>query len=173
MAEEDSTEVLFREVQRFRQLWLWIILLSITAVCIYAAVEQLIRGKPFGNNPATDIYLIVIVIIFGLVFPLFFYYINLTTEVRNDGLYYRFFPLHCSFQRITLGDLKAYEVRTYKPLREYGGWGIRRGAKGKAYNVKGNRGVQLKRTNGELILIGSQRPEELARALELVLKRNT
>ena len=46
MAQKDSTEVLFREVQRFRQLWLWIILLSITAVCIYAVVEQLIRGNP-------------------------------------------------------------------------------------------------------------------------------
>jgi len=171
MADKDGTEVLFREVQRFRQSWLWIIILSITAVCIYAAVEQLILGNPFGNNPAPDIYLIVIVIIFGAGFPLLFYKINLTTEVRSDGLYYRFFPLHCSFQRITPEDLAEYEVRTYKPLREYGGWGIRYGAKGKAYNVRGNRGVQLKRTSGELILIGSQRPEELAGALALVLKR--
>ena len=37
---------------------------------------------------------------------------------------------------------------------------------GKAYNVSGNRGVQLKLSTGNGLLIGSQRPEELAQAIQ-------
>jgi hypothetical protein len=37
--------------------------------------------------------------------------------------------------------------------------------KGWAYNVRGNRGVQLELANGKRILIGSQRAEELAGAI--------
>jgi len=162
--------LLYREVQHFRQVWLWILLLSIAGLAIYAMVQQLILGKPFGDNPASDTVLIIIVVIFGFGFPILFYLMNLTTEVRSDGLYYRFFPVHLSFHKIPLEDLKTYEVRTYSALKEYGGWGIRYGRKGKAYNVGGNRGVQLELSNGERILIGSQRPEELDEALDLAMR---
>ncbi len=40
------------------------------------------------------------------------------------------------------------------------------GRAGKAYNVSGNRGVQLKLSSGKGLLIGSQRPEELAQAIQ-------
>jgi len=41
--------------------------------------------------------------------------------------------------------------------------------KGKAYNVSGNRGVQLELLNGGRILIGSQKPEELVKAINLAI----
>jgi hypothetical protein len=61
--------------------------------------------------------------------------------------------------------VKSHEVITYSPLRDYGGWGIRYGSKGKAYNVSGNRGVRLELSNGKRLLFGSQRPEELSEAV--------
>ena len=80
----------------------------------------------------------------------------------------RFFPFHLSFHKIKLEDLVKYEVRTYNPIRDYGGWGIRWGSKGKAYNVSGNRGVYLEYSDGKKLLIGSQKPEKFAEALDLV-----
>jgi hypothetical protein len=44
-------------------------------------------------------------------------------------------------------------------------------AGGLAYNVSGNRGVQLELVNGKSILIGSQRAGELALAIQEGLKR--
>jgi hypothetical protein len=58
----------------------------------------------------------------------------------------------------------------YSSLRDYGGWGIRYGSKGKAYNVSGSRGVRLELSNGKRLLIGSQRPEELSEAVAAALK---
>ena len=111
----------------------------------------------------------VIAIVFGLGFPVLFYILNLTTEVRGDGIYYRFFPFHLSFRRIAFAELAKCEVRDYSPLKDYGGWGIRHGSKGKAYNVSGNRGVQLEMKSGDNLLFGSQRPEEFAEAIEVAM----
>jgi hypothetical protein len=46
-----------------------------------------------------------------------------------------------------------------------GGWGLRFGAKGKAYNVSGNRGVLLTFEGDKTLLIGSLRADELAQAI--------
>ncbi len=172
MATGIDSDVLFREVQYFRQPWVWLLVLGVSGVTLYAMVQQILLGKPFGNNPASDAVLIVIVVVFGFCFPLLFYLLNLKTEVRSDGLYYRFFPFHLSVRRIPLGDLKSFEALTYRPLREYGGWGIRWGSRGKAYNVSGNRGVQLELVGGQRIMIGSRRAQELAEALALARDRS-
>ena len=173
MVQAQSQTVFYREVQRFRQVWLWIITLSIPALMIYAVVQQLFLGKPFGNNPAPDVVLIILAVIFGLGLPALLLATNLTTEVHSDGVHIRFFPFHLSLRKVASGELQRYEARTYSPLKEYGGWGIRYGSKGKAYNISGNRGVQLEFSGGERLLLGSQRPEELAQAIELALGKKT
>jgi hypothetical protein len=170
MTSKTDTNPIYREVQRFHQLWLWVIVLAISVLAIYGFIKQVITGEPFGNNPAPDAVMIVLLVIFGLGFPILFYVMNLTTEVRSDGLYHRFYPIHLSFRRIGLENIVKYEVVTYSPLREYGGWGIRYGGKGKAYNVYGNRGVQLELRNGNRLLIGSQKPEQLEEALNVAMR---
>ena len=164
--------IFFREVQHFRQPWLWFIVLAVSGVAIYSMVEQLILGKPFGDNPAPDPVVLIVGIVFGLALPLLFYVMNLTTEVREDGLYYRLFPFHWSFQSIGGSDIDKFESITYRPLRDYGGWGIRYGFNGKAYNVSGNRGVQLQLRDGRQVLIGSRKPEDLADALQLIIRQS-
>jgi len=88
--------------------------------------------------------------------------------VRDDGVYIRFHPIHRAFRGFLWQEIESLEARTYRPIREYGGWGIRFGAGGKAYNVSGNRGLQLTFRGGRTkhVLIGSQRAEELAMAVE-------
>ena len=53
----------------------------------------------------------------------------------------------------------------YRPIREYGGWGIRGFGKRRALNMRGDRGVLLIRKDGSTMLIGSQKPRELLAAL--------
>ncbi len=149
---------IFREVQQFRQKWLWVIPASPWGILIY----QLVSGIPLGDRPASNPELAVL----GTVLFCLFYFSRLTTWVKNDGVYFRFFPLHFSEQAILFSDVAKYEIRIYSPIRDYGGWGIRWGPKGKAYNVSGNRGIQFELKNGKKILIGTQRPEEFLRALD-------
>jgi hypothetical protein len=60
--------------------------------------------------------------------------------------------------------LRAYE-RTYEPMREFGGWGIRSGNGGRAFTFRGREGVQLELRSGKKVLIGSQQASGLAAAL--------
>ena len=105
-------------------------------------------------------------IIFGIGFPLLLPFTRLITEVRDDGIYIKLFPLHWSFRKIALKDLKTYTICKYRPIMEYGGWGIRRGRNGMAYNMSGNLGVQLELLNGKRFLIGSLEPEELFQSIK-------
>jgi hypothetical protein len=55
----------------------------------------------------------------------------------------------------------------YRPIADHGGWGIRSGRDGeRALTARGNRGVRLVLADGTRLLIGSQRPEELAETIE-------
>jgi hypothetical protein len=70
--------------------------------------------------------------------------------------------------RIPLRNVVRAYARAYSPIHEYGGWGMRTGDRGwgKAFNMRGNEGVQLVLRSGQRLLIGSQRPDELAAAIQ-------
>jgi hypothetical protein len=166
----------FYEVQLFRKTWVLALVLPISLFLIilfgYGMIKQLVLGQPWGNRPLPDVALAIIGplgILFGLGLALLFYSAKLITEVREDGLYMRFFPF--THHKIAFEDIRNCEARTYSPIKEFGGWGIRYGRGTKAYNVSGNRGVQLELSDGKRFLIGSQRPEELARAIEEEMNR--
>jgi hypothetical protein len=59
---------------------------------------------------------------------------------------------------------RAY-LRRYDPLGEYGGWGIKGTSQNRAYNIANEEGLQLELHNGRRLLLGTQRPTELAQAL--------
>jgi len=161
-----TNDVLFREVQRFRQLWIWVFVGFLMVLSWYSFIQQIVCKVPFGTRPAPDLVVIGMWVLFGWVFPVLFYSAGLTTEVRGDGIHIRYVPFHRKLRTMPLEAIQSYEARTYRPLKEYGGWGIRHGAGGKAYNVSGNRGVQLVLLSGRKILLGSQKPEELVQAID-------
>ena len=157
----------FREVQKFRQIWIWLVVALVGIVSWWGFIEQVILGREFGDRPAPDGVLVVVWLLFGIGFPWLFTSFRLETEVRSDGLHVRFFPFHFRFEHHPMHEIEHWEAKTYRPIREYGGWGLRRGwSGGKAYNVSGNRGVELELAGGQKFLIGSQRAEELAAALD-------
>ena len=162
---DNQSRTSFSETQRFTQLWLWALVLLVTALGWWAFTEQIIFGSEFGTNPATHSVLWVIFVLFGLGFPVFFRSLKLVTKLRDDHVYLRYYPIYR--RRILYTDIKSVSTRQYRPIVEYGGWGIRWSpANGMAYNVSGNMGVQLELTNGKHLLIGSQRAEELEQAIK-------
>ena len=90
---------------------------------------------------------------------------RLETEVREDGVRLRFRYLW--FPKVLPWDqIQSAEAVRYRPLVEYGGWGIRRGWGGNwAWNVYGSRGVLLRLNDGKSFLIGSAQADSLADAI--------
>jgi hypothetical protein len=162
---DDVSQVLYSERQRFTQWWFWALVLGIAGLMWYMAFHQLVLGVPLGNHPAPDPLMWALLVTFGIAVPLFMYAMNLKTEVRPDGLYLRIFPLHRRFQVFNWDVIDRFYTTTYRPVLDYGGWGIRYGPGGKAYTFAGNRGIQLELNWGQGLLIGSRDPEALARAI--------
>jgi hypothetical protein len=161
-----ENEVIIREVQRFKQRWIWPLVLVAAGAAWIAAIIHFLVGDSAAKGRMPDVLMVFIWLLIGIGLPLLFITIMLVVEVRPDGLYYRFYPFHLSFHDIPYGNIKTVEARTYRPVREYGGWGIRFSKRnGKAYNMSGDRGVQLELTNGKRVLFGSQKADELAAAI--------
>ena len=149
-------DYLFEENQKFKQWWLWVILLSFPIISV----------SPFDDNPININYILI-----GLALPLLFYLFELRVKINAAGLHYQFFPFHLKSYSIKIEEIEKIEALQYKPLLEYGGWGIKYGFKGKAYNVSGNLGVKIHLTNGRNILFGSERHKEFEKALKQISKQ--
>ena len=149
-------ELLFEEKQKFNQWWLWGILL----------VFPLLSIIPFDGDGINYNYVLI-----GIAIPLMFYFFELRTFVTKEGLHYQFFPFHFKKYLIRLDEIEKTESLQYKRLGDYGGWGIRYGFKGKAYNVSGNKGVKFYLTNGRNILFGSQKYKDLEKVLKRIKKQ--
>ena len=170
----EETELIYSEEQKFSPWLRWLIAASMVLVVPFSIFSL---TKMNSEQDTSELAVILPLIIGGLFVPiavaLLFGMLKLQTQVRSDGLYIRFFPFHISFKRFTAEDLSKYYARQYKPVIEYGGWGIRFILRnGRAYNVSGNKGVQLVFKSGKRLLIGSQRAEELEEAIRSTMEKN-
>jgi len=169
MTERQSQPV-FREVQQWNPLLRWslVLLMLVSVAATVAAASVRIRD----SSELTPIFLSIACGVFiPLGVGLLVWIHRLETEVRPDGLFVRYFPFHIHWRQFRPQELSEFHARKYRPIREYGGWGIRYGSKGWAYNADGNEGVQLVFTNGKRLLIGSKKPYELESAIRSIMHK--
>ena len=163
----------FKEVQRFKTWWAWLAVASLNILFIYAIVQQMILGKPFGPKPAPD-HILVIVELFMLLFLFFLMSIKLKTKITDTGIYYRLYPFQFKETVIEWHELRDAYMREYNSFFEYGGFGIRTGTPkaGRAINTSAScsEGLQLQFTDGKLLLIGTRRPEEIQEIINTVMQ---
>ncbi len=160
---QTDTPPLFRETQRLRQWFLYVPVLVVVGIVWWQFVEQVIQNNPQGTQPIPDWLAWILAIVFGLGLPVFLVFLRLVTEVRPAWLSVGLAPFRP--RHIALSDIHYAYGRTYSAMGEFGGWGVRVGRAGRAYNAYGDQGVQLTLTDGSRILIGTQRPGELLEAL--------
>lgn len=148
-------KVLFREVQKFNYWWIWAMLILITLIPSYGIYKQVILGIPFGDNPTSDIGLLVFLIIM-LLLLLMFGMIRLTTEFTETFIDIRYFPF--LKKRFHFSDIGSMEIVDYG----FVGYGIRLGTSyGTVYNTRGSKGLSIVLNDGKKYCVGTQKPEEI------------
>src|SRR5215210_4869623 len=105
-----SDNVLFSESQKFRQWWLWLIMLGVNALVIFGAIKQALIGEEYGAGPASNTSLLFSVGI-TLMITTLVASVRLNTEIRPDGIYVRFFPFHLSFRHYKWRNLSKVFIR--------------------------------------------------------------
>ena len=164
----------YKEHQRFTQWWLWGLIFLSIAPMAYAfgkgMYQQFILGEPWGDQPMSDTGLVLTIVgtslIMGGVIWLLFT-AELTIEVHDRTIYYRFTPFIAQNRRIGMEEIASWKVEKYNPFTDVGGYGWRKGFGRKpAYNVKGRIGLHLELKNGKKLLLGTQKANELKAAVQ-------
>ncbi len=155
---------LFSERQYFSRWWVFLML---PAPIITTVLE-------LTSKIQDDDALLALVIVWGLCGSIaaMFLWSHLDTEITEDEIRFKYPPFINKPKVIPYSEIKTIQVRKYDPIGEYGGWGLRYGwtnsKKNRAYNIKGNMGLQLELNDGMRILIGTMKPDELR---ELITSR--
>jgi hypothetical protein len=97
---------------------------------------------------------------------------HLDIDVTDSGVAIAFRHLWPT-RRIAFADIVGLEVKRYRPLIDYGGWGVRLGPAGWAYTTGGDVGVKIRLRKGLPVLIGSRHPEELEAAIRAGVEGET
>lgn len=147
--------LIFEEVQAMDQIWVWA-LMGFELVLLLGVL--FVVASPVWT---IAVFLLIMTMTMALLGS-----IKLYTRIDREGVHFRMTPFHFREQTIYWEDIDQIHVRQYEPIKEYGGWGIKVGLKGgKAYNIKGNFGIQIRKKDGKSLLLGTQLPEEAARHL--------
>ena len=144
-----KTSVLYTEKQYFRQWWLWLLIATLIGYILY----KIIIEKDFGtakNALELTPLLLLIPFIVGL------WLINMKTEITKEGIYISFYPLLLKTKFYSWDKIQNAQTKKYK-FSEFGGWGIRLGA----YNVSGNKGLEIVFKDETKLIIGTQQPEKI------------
>jgi hypothetical protein len=158
-----NKEVLFTEKQRFTQWWIWAIILIACIIPAWEIYNAVINYRNGFSNPASYIGLVTIVLLMIMLIST-----RLETEIRKDGINVRFIPFIWRRKIYTWDLIEKVYLREYNPIGEFGGWGIRGVGKNRALNISGNKGLQLELKDGKRMLIGTHKPDEIKKMLELL-----
>lgn len=163
-----TEDISFSEDQRFRQIWLRSTIMIPILVPLFVLIYRVINDRP-----VPDLFVLVFAITFGIALFILFSLVELRTRVTQGAIYIKFFPFHIRWLRFSIQEIASFSNVTYNPITEYGGWGIRFGLNGKAYNVSGISGVRLFFKDGKKILIGSRVPDQFAAAIQNAMTKNS
>jgi hypothetical protein len=155
-----ESEIVYQEMQGFKQTWLRFILPVTLAVSLLIFIFQVITRQAYLRDALFATIVIALI-------SFYLFSIRMETLIKTDGIYVRYSPFHRQYQFFPWKSIQTISIRKYHPMLEYGGWGIRFGifGRGKAYNVSGTIGIQLVFHNGSRLLIGTKAPREVTAAL--------
>ena len=160
---------LFREEQSLRRGRLLILTAIPPLVLSLLAVWQVALGHPWGKQPMSNAGMIGWAIFLWLLY-LRLMTVKLVTEVRPEEISIRMRGLWRSYS-VAFSAVRSARPMSFDPARDWGGYGARSSSRGRAFIAGGTRGVKLELTEGGVVVVGSQRPDELARSITEQLSR--
>ncbi len=144
-----------------------VIAIASCAIIMAVLIASAIHSDDTSEKKSTLTLAIVNCIILGAA-AIGILYTKLIVRIDEESINIRFLPFMIKDKKLQLKDIQRYYIRKYRPIMEYGGWGIRWNSNGRAYCIRGNIAIQLEFKSGSKILIGTQKPDELQSAMDKI-----
>lgn len=160
----NNSTIQYQESQRFSK-WLLLVIFLPTVISLVLMMRHVEKGEEWAAWIGFGVALLV-----GFLMS----FAKLESSLTSKGVSVRFFPFIPKNTFYSFEEIESIVVVNYKPLREYGGWGLRLGKNGVAYSVSGKHGVlitfkepqKLMKGMHKTLLIGTQKPDEWRHALK-------
>jgi hypothetical protein len=154
---------LFHEEQLYRQLRVRLLLAILPLILLAVTVWQVGFGHRWGPHAASNGDLITATVFTWLVYVRLLR-VRLVTDVQPGEISIRLRGLW-RHDRIAAATIKAASVVVFDPVLDFGGYGIRATRGGRAYLASRTPGVRLDLVKGGFVVIGSEHPDELLKAI--------
>ena len=92
--------------------------------------------------------------------------LKLKVQINSHGIQYQMLPFHRKARYISWQEITACQILKINALKEFGGWGIRRGRLGKAYNPEGSIILHIETHTGTPINVSIRNHELLSSMAE-------
>ena len=142
---------LFHEEQRFSSVWSWLLIVVLDVPFILILL--------LAREPALILGVIIVSTI-----ALLFRIARLSVDVTPDEIVLAFHFMWPT-RRVRIADVARAQATRYNALLDYGGYGVRLGPQGWAFNAGGGEGVLVETKDGKRLMIGSRRANELQDAI--------
>lgn len=146
-------DIVYREFNHFHP-WVWGIIWGATLMSVFVVLRSGVLALG-----VTALLPVLFWFLFG----------KLTVEVRRDSLHLHFGRWGWISRTVAYADIDDAEAVTYRPLWEFGGWGIRGWGKKKAWTTRGDQAVRLELADGNVLYVGSQTPARLLERLQTAI----
>lgn len=144
---------LFTEIQKFRQWWVWAILLISCGIPLYIIFNDTTKSLYSYDGLFTIIILVSVILVM--------WFTKLETVITEKSIQVKYFPF--VNKTFDIQDIAFMKVIDYGFV---GGWGIRLWTQyGTVYNISGSKGLHIQLKNGKRYVIGTQKPEELQKII--------
>lgn len=151
--------IYFKEVQRFNQWWLWLLLLLVCIAPFYSLYTEIKRNGLLHIVLHDTLQFTTPIILFSVL--ILFFFVRLKTTIYSDHIQLKY-SLFVNL-KIPIDRIKRVRIIDYGFV---GGWGIRFFTKhGTVYNVKGTKGAAILLKSGKQLVIGTQNVKGLSEAL--------
>lgn len=146
----------FCERQEIPRGWLWLVF---GAPAFYLVYQLIFNFHFFTFFPL----LIILLLAF------FFSSLKLKTIINQEGIRIKLTPFQSENEVYPWEAVETAHIRTYKPIPEFGGWGLCSGKSGRAITLYGTCGLHIHFKSGKTLLIGTFRPAEMERILKRIM----
>jgi len=161
MKKEINGNIEFKEEQRFRQPWFWILILS--PILASVGITIAVSAGSFGKDDNEGLLALAIVIPVNLLMLYLFFITRFELVVTDEAVYYKWPPFNRKYKLIAKSDIEEVYVRKspvlqlgYKRVIGYG-W---------VHNLGAAKGLQFVFKSGRKIFISCEKINGFQRAVE-------
>lgn len=148
------------EQTRYREFTPWErwVRVVVWGVVLLACSPALLGGD---GDIVTGRTLLVLGLLFALVGAILRVVGGLTVLIQETRIVVHLGRAPVLSRSISFAEIVSLDSVEYRPIRDFGGWGIRGFGKRKAWTARGHRAVALRLTGDRELLIGSDHPKRL------------